>query len=1652
MKKIFLLFGLLTCMLVANAQTGTTCISAIGLANGTSCPVYSATPGQITWLQFTPDSTNLTIGVSAMFDSTNLNNRIVQVDLYSGNCGSMTLLESTNDTSMKTMILNPMGLSTTQVYFIKVYNGSFKTDFSVCLEDRSSLSTACGSHVFNGGFESHAATFPNCSTPTTSFSITKANGWMNSVDPFSGTGASLSPDYQRSDLPIAACFPFVAVPRSGLGCAGVGSSTQDMGFYREYILSGATSLHSGSTYKFEFYYQRVTGGDPNNIAVFISPGTATITNPFAETPRTMTTTAVAGGWTKATTYYTHSGASTSALFAIGDYFTGADHITNNYWAIDDVSMIEVPSVTITGPPTFCASATATETFTVNPSSVSAGTTYTWSCSPALPPSSFSSSGNVATLSGPTVGVISAVTYTITLSCTALSGCTSVTTYTFVVTAPPPVPTISSSGPLCSGSTTTLSAPTADLIQWYLNGVLIPGAAGVNYTATAPGTYTVQISYTGGGCPTMSAPYVVNLVTTPTIIIDPSNPPPRICAGSNTLLTTLVLPLGIGGTPTFIWSPSTGLSSATVADPLATPASTTTYTVTGTLSGCSSTASIVVTVNPLPILTVNSLSACGPGVPSVLTTAGTTGASTYLWSTGAVTPSITVSPSVTTSYTVTASSSASCTSTAVATVTVNPIPVVTVSRAANICVGSSTHLLATATTLGAFGYNWMPVTGLSNPLIANPVANPTVTTTYTVTVTNAYGCTGTASVTVTVDPSCCTGSYTVTSIHNTVSSLFPLASPPYSFSGTTIGFDASTAPAPILIVDANTTISSSTVLCAPNATIQINAPYTLTIIRSHLYSCGLDMWDGIVITGGGNLVILNNSLIEDAKIAVRSDNAAGIANFNISTTNFNRNYVGVLVDNFTGPGVHPGLISNSTFGSTISVTSTSNTPLLDNPHHGQSAEVGVGLSNVNSIVIGDPSSTANANNFVYLRTGIRSIGSTYTAYNNNFHNNFPTPSCFVAYPAVCPLVGWAIYNTNSTATIGGNSITAPNYQPNTFKNISNGIYHEAGTTLKVINNTFKNIAESGMLPSLGGTAIKTISFAKGNVVDIENNDMETITNGSFHLNNNSDIYTVLNNTIKSFTGRGVWALQNTGSIMNINSNTFNQSATSAYDGSIAIEVNTAVATSSPDVHILSNQIFRINKGIYLTGISTPAVQSNNIVFAGTITPSPSSYYYGIRAMNTNGEFIQYNTVSKNGAKPVSTDVDYAYGISVESNAVFSTIGQNTITRLGTGIRFRNYPNANASVLCNIMTENWSGLTIDGSNIGQQGQPAAPGLYPNGIANDNNWSNPTGVLSTSFSVRGLGTAPPPTSVPFYTRTAGFPWCPIGTDIIPSGTIITSSNTPTQPTIPSAPESCSNICYLPICTKSKIARIARNESPFNLVTGTQRFSMQEGVLKSILSDTIPLDTTTTDGLALKAFVDTTTANANVGKLVMVSTQFAAGDTAGAIALNNSIVSTQCADSYHQIVNGIFFNTWGIGNFLISPSDSTTLYNIAIQDPMACGTAIYDARVMLGIDVNDFSTAGHMMEVMPTTANTVVADKVGVLYPNPAENSCTYEATLTEAQTGIIMMYDLNGKLISSYKLNNGYNKIDIDLADYSNGIYLYKIFINGQQADYKKLVIAK
>jgi gliding motility-associated-like protein len=161
--------------------------------------------------------------------------------------------------------------------------------------------------------------------------------------------------------------------------------------------------------------------------------------------------------------------------------------------------------------------------------------------------------------------------------------------------------------------------------------------------------------------------------------------------------------------------------------------------------------LTVFVNPLPVVT---------GVAPQIVCEGNTlqlsasGGASYTWTgpgIGSTTQNPLVIPNVTIAnagtYTVVASSDSGCVAAPVsALVTVVPKVVATIGNNATICAGGSTQLTAS----GGLYYKWTPATGLSNDSIANPVASPMQTTTYTVHVSNG-GCTDSSrSVAVTVN--------------------------------------------------------------------------------------------------------------------------------------------------------------------------------------------------------------------------------------------------------------------------------------------------------------------------------------------------------------------------------------------------------------------------------------------------------------------------------------------------------------------------------------------------------------------------------------------------------------------------------------------------------------------------------------------------------------------------------------------------------------------------------------------------------------------------------------------------------------------------------------------------------------------------------------
>lgn len=136
------------------------------------------------------------------------------------------------------------------------------------------------------------------------------------------------------------------------------------------------------------------------------------------------------------------------------------------------------------------------------------------------------------------------------------------------------------------------------------------------------------------------------------------------------------------------------------------------------------------VNPTPTITTNGTSTICSGTNFTITP---TGASTYTYSSG----SNVVSPTSNQTYTIIGASVNGCTNSAITTISVTPNPTITVNSGA-ICSGSTFTIIPS----GALTYTYSS---------GSSIVNPTTSSLYTVTGSNAQGCLNTAISNVTVNP-------------------------------------------------------------------------------------------------------------------------------------------------------------------------------------------------------------------------------------------------------------------------------------------------------------------------------------------------------------------------------------------------------------------------------------------------------------------------------------------------------------------------------------------------------------------------------------------------------------------------------------------------------------------------------------------------------------------------------------------------------------------------------------------------------------------------------------------------------------------------------------------------------------------------------------
>jgi len=378
--------------------------------------------------------------------------------------------------------------------------------------------------------------------------------------------------------------------------------------------------------------------------------------------------------------------------------------TLSIWGIAGCATPLSSSLSVTGPTTNICSNT-TPTLSVPAGS---GLTFQWS-------------RNGAPVGGATSNTISAIqsgTYAVVIMGAATCSTTSLPK-TYSVNASPTL-AITGGTAFCIGSTLSQTISGASTYTWS-NGL---NGSTTNFTFASSANYSVSGTSTN------------NCVSSITRIIT-ANPLPTISisGGNATVCQGTPLSLTASGAATYTWNNTVTGASLNIA-----PQTNSTYVVVGIdLNGCSNNATKQVSVNPLPLITVNNSSTQVCSGQSVILTAA--GANSYTWNIPANTAAVTVTPGTNSTYIVSGTGANGCVNSASQTINAIPVPVLNlVSSSSALCKGET----ATLTISGATSYSWN--TGAQTAQI---VVSPSITSMYNVTGTGIGNCSSMVQITQTV---------------------------------------------------------------------------------------------------------------------------------------------------------------------------------------------------------------------------------------------------------------------------------------------------------------------------------------------------------------------------------------------------------------------------------------------------------------------------------------------------------------------------------------------------------------------------------------------------------------------------------------------------------------------------------------------------------------------------------------------------------------------------------------------------------------------------------------------------------------------------------------------------------------------------------------
>ena len=946
---------------------------------------------------------------------------------------------------------------------------------------------------------------------------------------------------------------------------------------------------------------------------------------------------------------------------------------------------------------------------------------------------------------------------------------------------------------------------------------------------------------------------------------------------------------------------------------------------------------------------------------------------------------------------------------------------------------------------------------------------------------ANGCNGVinSQVTLPLQTNCCS---------NTTIPTFTAA----SVSGSTANLIGSLRVANDFTIQSGTHLTiTGEIIMSPSVQITVSSGATLTITDAHLYSCGNEMWQGIVLKSGGIIYCLGSgsgysSLIEDAKTAIDISNYNGTLLTDIMVLNnsiFNKNFIDIKISNYdaTFSQAYKFNMSSCVFTcrqlpfNSVSWPSTGSSSAGSNqtaqlryaastaglsapyfvannfqicnlkaPHSNHPSQTAIllqsvgatWLSNFKQIDIGDDSNVGNFNLFDAHGEFISAVNSNIGLVNNVFQNT-------INYVSSEGGLG------SNSVFAGGKAVKLTNNQMNTaltitatatnlgcrFWDCHTAIYGENVFRFNLEKAQFRSVQTNTLQVTQRGTNGLTLGTNRFQYYFKDNE----FTNIAYPINIPiaSGVYT----TISTGTQTGIYADK-----IIVLQNAFASGSTSGQNINTAINItcpNQFPFTMANDYLIVpytkaivveQNTMTAVERGVAINGITgfQTTVERNSITVRSAI-----SSQHGIDLSNC----LSANNVLAQQRIITNTIVGASPSASLESLVYNSN----------------NLGGLSPSVTCNYLSNSHQGFVFNMTNslsvwVANEMQPLNRGL----------------VLTNNGSIGTQGTASVASNNQWQSTWANDQTYVDAASDATNSILYVKPGSNTTPSNNGGPQQNLRFAAGSSLKLSSVSDYLCSNVPFTKVIYPPNEEYFDNSLKyqiirhSFYRFLLFNDSIRDPGNECDVYFQNLSGASN-SALADLENYLYHGDISTALAANDDIIldsedelGNTCKAFYELYLKHMQLEQ----DSTYSSTDSTNLEYIAVQCPESAGPCVYQARALIntiyGV-VHNYSDCGVSSESRPASTKaeeTLFQQKINyhsfTIIPNPAMDQIKI-ITNSESLHQKVEIRNLLGQVLLSEDLNTK-NYISTLGFDLPNGIYLVTIINNDNTKATKKLHVSR